>query len=647
MLDTLRRYSQKWVTKVFLGLAVLIFVVGFAILSSLDPTKLKQSAIVVYVNEHPVTNKQLDLMYDRLYRRYRDELGEQLNENLLKQLNLKFQALSLLINRQVMKIEAERLGFLASDEEVRNKIASISIFHNDRGVFDPQIYLFVLSQQQPRITPQEFEEEQRDQVLLDKVEALTHNLIYISDAELVQDYILERKEVDIDYLLFSADALKNKISIPHEAIEQYYRHHPEEFTTGTRLKVRVVRFPLEQWAQGISVSEQELRDAYEKNKDQYRQNEEVRARHILLRLSPQATSAEEKRILEKIARLQEKLKKGAPFDELARKYSEDPGSKETGGDLGWFGRGRMIKEFEEAAFSTPPGEITGPVRTIYGYHLIYVHERRAEGLRSFEEVRMALERDLKLARARSRADEEVQRIRDELHRGRPFAEVVTGGVRIETEEIAQADPRTQLKYPPEILQRLFQGSPPIDRLGEIFRYGDRPYYIQVLEELPPIPRPFEQVAPIIHQKLLDDRAVARAAELAQQAARLLRTEPIHRVARKFGVEVMNTGPFNLRRQEVPGIGKIPEIMQAAFRLTPQNPAPPQSFRVGNNFYVIRYKSSHEPSPEEFQRERGERYTRLLNKKSDLLWQEWLTRAKQETAIKLENPPGDLLPPSGS
>lgn len=645
MLDTLRRYSQKWVTKVLLGLAVLIFVVGFGILSSIHPTQIKESAIVVYVDKIPITNKHLDLMYERLYNRYREQLGEQLNESLLKQLNLKFQALSMLINRKVVRIEAERLGFLASDDEVRNAIARYPFFHNEKGEFDPQIYLAVLTQQRPRITPQEFEEEQREQVLLDKVEIFARNLIHISDAELVQDYILDRKEVDLYYLVFSADSYKAKIKLSPEEIELYYRNHPEEFTSGTRLKVRVVRFPLEDWAESLTIPEEEIRSAYEKNKDQYKRDEEVRASHILLRLPPSASAEAKKGVLEKIERLREKLEKGADFAELAKKYSEDPGTKDQGGDLGWFGRGRMVREFEEAVFSAPTGSVTGPVRTPYGYHLIYVQDHRSAGIRSFSEVHGELERAMRIARARERAQTLAEKIRTDLQNGVPFDKAVTGDVRVVEEEIAENDPRTQVKYPKEIYDRLFHG-PPLSPAGEILKYGDRPYYFQVLEKLPPLPRPLSEVAPQIRAKLLEDRAVFRAADEAQSALRDLKTQSPEKVAVRYGVQLQTTGSFNLRKQEVPGIGKIPEILQAAFRLTPQNPLPRQTFRVGNNFYIIRYRGSHEPSPEEFQSEKGERYRKLVEKKSDLLWQEWLTRAKQETSIQLENPPSDLLPPSG-
>jgi peptidyl-prolyl cis-trans isomerase D len=645
MLDTLRRYSQKWITKFLLGLAVLIFVVGFGILSSIDPTQIKESAIVVYVDEIPITNKHLDLMYERLYRRYQEQLGEQLNETLLKQLNLKFQALSMLINRKVVKIEAGRLGFLATDDEVRAAIARYPFFHNEKGEFDPQIYLAVLAQQRPRVTPQEFEEEQREQILLDKVEVFVRDLIHIGDAELVQDYILDRKEVDLSYLVFSAEDYKARIRISPEEVELYYRNHPEEFTSGTRLKLRVVRFPLEEWAKEITIPEEELKNAYEKNKDQYRRDEEVKASHILLRLPPQAPPDMEKEVLARMERLREKIERGAEFSELAKKYSEDPGTRDMGGELGWFGRGRMVKEFEEAAFSAPTGTVTGPVRTPYGYHLIYVQDHRSAGIQPFSEVRWELEQGMRMARARERAETLAEKLRNDLQNGVPFEKAIIGDLRVVEEEVAENDPKTLLKYPKEIYDRLF-GGPPLSPQGEVFKYGDRPYYIQVLEKLPPIPRPLSEVAPSIRQKLLEDRAIARAAEEAQSALRDLKTLSPEKVAQRYQVPLRTTGPFNLRKQEVPGIGKVPEILQAAFRLTPQNFLPGQTFRVGNQFYVIRYRSSHEPTPEEFQKEKEERYRKLLAKKGDLLWQEWLTRAKQETSIKLENPPSDLLPPSG-
>ncbi|OAG27443.1 peptidylprolyl isomerase [Thermodesulfatator autotrophicus] len=135
------------------------------------------------------------------------------------------------------------------------------------------------------------------------------------------------------------------------------------------------------------VTEEELKKYYEKNKAKFQEPEKVRARHILIEVSQNASKEEVQKALEKAKKIRERLLKGEDFAKLAKKYSDDPGTKDKGGDLGFFTRGQMIKEFEEAAFSLKPGEISEPVRSPFGFHIIKVEEKKMSKEKPFEEVK--------------------------------------------------------------------------------------------------------------------------------------------------------------------------------------------------------------------------------------------------------------------
>lgn len=142
------------------------------------------------------------------------------------------------------------------------------------------------------------------------------------------------------------------------------------------------------------VSEKELQAYYEKHKDKYQEPEAVRARHILIEVPQNATKAQEKEALKKAQEIRARILKGEDFAKLAKEYSADPGTKNRGGELGFFTRGQMVKAFEEAAFSLKPGEVSQPVRTPFGYHIIQVEEVRAAKQKSFEEVKGRIKEEI-------------------------------------------------------------------------------------------------------------------------------------------------------------------------------------------------------------------------------------------------------------
>lgn len=173
---------------------------------------------------------------------------------------------------------------------------------------------------------------------------------------------------------------------------------------------------LEKLLSGVDkVSEEELRSYYEKNKEKFQEPAAIRARHILIEVPQNATPEQEREALKKAEELRARLLKGEDFAKLARKYSADPGTKERGGDLGFFTKGQMVKEFEEVAFSLKPGEISRPVRTAFGYHLIKVEEVRAGKQKSFEEVKEKVRQEV----IASKEEEALQRALKELQKRYP------------------------------------------------------------------------------------------------------------------------------------------------------------------------------------------------------------------------------------
>lgn len=647
MLALLRRHSQSWVVKSLLGALALSFVVGFGLLTGgigSGQTAL-DGAIAARVDGVPITNMDVAREEQRLYNTYRQRLGDQLTDDIAKQLNIRFQAMNRLVNRIVLQKEARRLGFVVSDEELRAHIASFEAFHGPAGGFDPQQYEYVLSQQRPRLTPAAFEQQQREALLIAKLERFVRDLVHVTDEELLRDFIVDGVQVDLDVLRFDPAKFEKDVRPSEVDIENYYRANAAEFAAPKKARLRTVRFPISRWAPKIDIDESDLRAAYEANPDRFKLEESVTARHILLKVpasAPEAEQAAARQLLESLkAEIGNDVNK---FAEAAREHGQD-GTAQKGGQLGAFGRGRMVKEFEDAAFSAPVGEAFGPVATPFGLHLIFVESRSDAGTRAFEAVRDELRKELQETAAVAKAREEAERIRAALANGGDF-KVATQGLDIDSDSewVEQGAPAAQLKYPPELLREIFADGVTFPAGGKVIEFSGRPFLVEVLERQGSQSRPLHEVRDEIRNRIKAERATTVAAEKALAALEDLRNgASVAKVARKYGVDVGSTGMFNARAEELPLLGKVPEIRTAAFRLTEDSPLPPSTFRVEGNYVVLHLRKRVEPAPEAFAEARPTLRAEALKRKRDAAWLDWLRSARSRFPIAWENPPADIAP----
>lgn len=647
MLALLRRHSQSWVVKSLLGALALSFVVGFGLLTGgagSGQTAL-DGAIAARVDGVPITNMEVAREEQRLYDMYKQRLGDQLTDDIVKQLNIRFQAMNRLVNRIVLQKEANRLGFVVSDEELREHIASFEAFHGAAGSFDPQQYEYVLSQQRPRMTPGAFEEQQREALLIAKLERFVRDMVHVTDDELLRDFLVDGVQIDLDVLRFDPARFEKDVRPSDAEIEEYYRANAAEFAAPKKARLRTVRFPIGRWAPAIDVDEADLRAAYDANPARFKLEESVTARHILLKVpagAPEAEQAAARQLLEGL-----KAEIGNDVDKFAaaaREHGQD-GTAQKGGELGAFGRGRMVKEFEDVVFTAPIGETVGPVATPFGLHLIYVEKRDDAGTRAFEAVQDELRKELQEQKAVAKAREEAERIRAALAGGGDF-KVATQGLDLDigNEWVEQGSPAAQLKYPPELLREVFADGVTFPTGGKVIEFSGRPFLVEVLEQQGSESRPLREVRDEIRNRIKAERATTVAAEKALAALEDLKNgASVAQIARKYGVDAASTGMFNARAEELPLLGKVPEIRAAAFRLTEESPLPPSTFRVEGNYVVLHLRERVEPAPDAFAEARPTLRAEALERKRDAAWLDWLRNARSRFPIAWENPPADIAP----
>lgn len=355
--------------------------------------------------------------FERSYRQtedfYRQTYGDQFNRELAQQLGLPLQVLDQLIGERIILAEADRMGLRVTDDEVVDHIAEIPTFQYSDGRFVGQErYNQILRSN--GYTIDQYEMDVRSDLLSQKVRAVLTENLYVSDDEVMADYKDRTETASIRYLRLPADRLRDEIALTDEEIAGYFADHQEDFRIEERRAVDYLLLDPDLLRSTIELTDGDVNAYYEDNQDQFTQEEQVHARHILLQVGAERTEEQAEQLMQEI---RQRLAGGEDFAALAMELSDDPGSKSRGGDLGFFGRGQMIPEFETAAFDAQPAELVGPVRTGFGYHLIEVLEKQAAGRKSLEaateEIRNLLLTDRSRAAGETRIQELAAQIRKE------------------------------------------------------------------------------------------------------------------------------------------------------------------------------------------------------------------------------------------
>ena len=627
MLEFMRRRARSSIIKVLFSIIVLVFIfwgVG-------GPVSGSRPDVVADINGQTVSYKDFQRAYGNVKATYRETYKDRLTPEVLKMLDLKRQTLDQLINAKVLEGEARRLGFSVKDEEVRQAIAAIPVFQSG-GKFNQAQYLRVLRFSQA--TANEFEQEQRAELLNKKLESLISNTSRVTDDEVQDLFRLASEKVNLSFVSVASADLLSQVITDQKSVEEFYNTHRESFRQPERVRFVYVAYPATHFAPQVQISDQEIEEVYNDSKDtRFTLPERIHARHILFSVSADATVENRAKAKETASDILKRARSGEDFATLAKTYSQDTATASKGGDLGTFTHGRMLKAFDEAAFKLHAGEISDLVETSFGFHIIKVEEVLPEQARPLDEVKEEIRQELVHERARDLAHARVGDDRSKMQNGAPLTEVAqaAGLTAVETPLVSRDETLPDLGRQPALVEAAFSLSS--QQVSEPIQIQDAWYLVSPREKMPSTIPEFATVRDEAEKRWRSEKAEQLAQDKANAIlARVKETKDLAAVAAQEHVKVEETGPFTRQGSYIPKIGSLPDLKTAAFHLTTEAPVVPQTYLWGGNAFVAVLKEQISPSPQEFDKQKAAIREELLKRKQDAAIEELVRYLKQRATI---------------
>jgi peptidyl-prolyl cis-trans isomerase D len=629
MLDRMRRHKGwlKW----SLGLVVVAFIILYIpdFLRAKDPAAgALPGDQIAQVNGRGVSVLEFRTAYQRQVAAYRQAYGANVSEQLLRQLGFEQQVLQQLVNEQAMIVEAERLGMTVTDDEVRHRILAMPEFQlNGQFVGEAQ-YQAMLNAARPPMTPGEFEAGLRRQLLVEKLRAVVTDWVAVTDAEADAEYTRRNEKVKVQLVHVASSAFLGQMTATDAEVAAYFDAHKETYRIGERRKVRYVLVDVESLRQGILVSSREVERYYNDNIELFSTPEQVRASHILFKTEGKDEAAV-RAAAEKV--LQE-AKSGADFAELAKRHSEDESNAKLGGDLDYFTRGRMVPEFEEAAFGAQPGLLPDLVKTGYGFHIIKVVDKKAGSTRTFDEVKAQIREQLVGEKAQRLADTRAEEVAKEIQAPADLDKVAKArGWKVEETGFFTADePILALGASPQVSAAIFALKE--GEVSEPLRVG-RGYAIAALSgrQDPSLPK-FDDVKDRVRTDALRDKAAKAASEKAVSVAAALKTAPdFVAAAKKAGYEAKSS-ELIARGASLPEIGVNAAVEKAAFALGAGAVSDPVS--AGDGTTIVKVIERQDVKPAEMAASRESVRQDLLDARRTDFFTAYMVKARGRMKIEL-------------
>lgn len=549
----------------------------------------------------------------------------------LRRMGLEEQVFDSLVVERLVILEANRLGLSVDDEKLARSLTTSPELQEDGrfiGVEELRRRL-----QLGGIGVEEFEESHRSRLLREKLEALVTGGVSVTPEESQREFRRRNERIRAEYLLVETARFRPQVVATDEEIQARFGSKKDAYRIPEKRVVFYILVTAEGLQSRVTLTDQEIEAYYHDHRDDFREEEQVCASHILVRVktSDSAEGHTDEEARKAAEALLQQIRAGGDFAALAKKSSGDKGSAPGGGDLGCFGRGRMVPEFDGAVFSMAVGETSALVKTDFGYHIIRVSSRREETVPPLAQLKERIRQTLVNERARALAEENAQAVSGVLRRGRGLEEAARGrGLTVlKSPPMARGEAEGPLGSP-ALVARAFELKLH-ETEAEPFRIPRGQAFISLAEiqssRLPELREAQDRVrTDLVEQKALE-RALDQAAQIKAQAEKL----GLEKAAAGAGLVRKETPSLVGRGQALGDLGSSLTLDDVAHSLPEKTLSDP--VRVGTGYAILRVLERTPVDPAAFAKEKEAVAASLRRERKDQLFQAYMNQARQRFPVE--------------
>jgi peptidyl-prolyl cis-trans isomerase D len=539
-----------------------------------------------------------------------------------------------LITQKALVVEAERMGLRATDEDLRDELQhgvyAATLFPGGKFI-GQEAYEGLL--QNAELTVPQFEAGVKEDILVRKLRNLVAASASVNDPEVRQEFNKRNTKIKFQYAVISEADLRKGIRPSESELKAFYEHNKATYNNSIpeKRKLKYTIIDSSRIAANTEVSQNDLQSYYNQHRDEYRVPEQVNVRHILIKSPVPGSDGKVDQKADDAAKAKaedilKQIKAGGNFAELAKKYSEDPGSAKNGGSLSWIGRGRTVPEFEKAAFSLPKGGTSDVVKSTYGYHIIHVDDKQDAHVKSLDEVKPQIEAVIRQQKAARTAEGEANAFVTQARTSGLDQASTAKGLQITTTEfVSRTDTLPGIGSSPQFMEAAFAQT--AKAAPDMIQIAQGYVIYQVLDIKPPATPTFEEIRSRVEEEFKNQRANELLSQKTQELADRAKAEhDLKKVAKELGA-TLKTSDLVDPNGQVPDIGSMTGPASVAFALKPGEIS--GAINSGSNGAVLQILEKQQPSDSDFASKQDEVRDALLQQKQNELFGLFVTNLRQQ------------------
>lgn len=555
VLEKIREKAVGWVMWVFVGVVSVPFV-----LWGINQYAFGGGAVsAATVNGQEISLKEYADALQGVKNQWRNDLGDKYDEAMFDNMETKMGVVNSLVDKALEQQWMSENNMQISLPRVVGEIKKAPQFYENGKYSEAVLNKILQSQGLSRnefvtsIVPLSLNKN-------DLMNGISRSA-FATRKEAEQLYILKNQKRSFDYFTVSRNTFRKDIEISDEVVAEYYKNNNEKYLTDAKVKLEYIELSVETLGDNVAVTDDEIKKRYESDIERYQQDEQRKASHILLSVKKDASKEDEAKVKKQIDDIATRINKGESFADLAEEFSEDPGSAKHGGDLGFFGQKAMVPEFDEAVFSLEKGEVSKPVKTSFGYHLIKLVDIKDKHTKPLDDnIKGQIEQTIRAEKARAYIAENGTEVGNIAYDDPSSLEEIAkfAGVEIKETDFASSQSRKDILRHKKVSQAAFSDDLLKDgNNSDLISIGrNMAYVIRVVDHKSATVKPLEQVKSIIKNFLKTEKAKVMAKEkgselekliaegmsiadaAAQTEAKVTEVEPLPRNATKYSREVV-------------------------------------------------------------------------------------------------------------